>query len=109
MVDRFIFGVVIVTAFVLLFLVLPILVRTLWDTRDLPGFGKAILIKLIIGDLWMLGFLGYLMANRLWKLGGLSDYILVPLAVILLWRPALFWVWFQHWTRQVKKECNDRE
>lgn len=105
-VDRLIFGLVIISAFEFLFLLLPVLIHTLWRTWDMRGLGRAILIKLIVGDLWMISFLAYLMANRLWQLGGINDVYLIALALILVSRPLTFYVWYRRWVHAIRQEGN---
>lgn len=104
MVDRFLFVIVVISAIAFLFLVLPILVQTLWRTRDMRGLGVALLIKLIVGDVWMILFLGYLVVNRIWELGRLNDGVLILLALVLLARPTTFSVWYRRWERGIRKE-----
>lgn len=103
-IDRLIFGLVIISAFEFLFLLLPVLVQTLWRSWDLRGLGRALLIKLIVDDVWMISFLAYLIANRLWELGGINDVYLVVLAVILVSRPLGFWVWYRKWVYTIRQE-----
>ncbi len=104
MTDRFILAVVILTTVILIFGVVPILVQALWHTRDLRGLARALLIKLIVADFWMVFFLGYLMVNRLWELGGLNDVILIMLAAVLFLRPITFLIWYRRWERAIRKE-----
>lgn len=72
----------------------------LWYLRGSEGIGVALVVKLVVAEVWMIVYLGALLINRFGHRDGLPMSVLLTLAVMLVLQPWLFLLWYHRWKRR---------